>query len=143
MPEVQPHWEMIRLHLRGKDGEALHVYLDELKPGEIARAFTRLDDGELHDVMVLLEPEDAADLVEELSDAQGADIIEDLNCAVIKDDPDILDTYYGPKFDYRYTIYRAHVNGLKLNFGRDIVVELERVVDEVSVRVPLLIVIRK
>ncbi len=71
-------WEEIRLLLEAQDVSALTQFLDSLTPAEVARAFTRLDESERHDVLVLLEPEEAADLIEELSDAQGSDLVEEL-----------------------------------------------------------------
>ncbi len=71
-------WEEIRLLLDAQDVPALNHFLDTLTPGAVARAFTRLDESERHDVLMLLGPEEAADLIEELSDTQGSDLVEEL-----------------------------------------------------------------
>jgi len=79
MPEItSPPWETIREFVEAKDATGLDNFLDNLSPGDIARAFSRLDEEERNAVLHLLEPEDAADLLEEMADTQGADIIEDL-----------------------------------------------------------------
>ncbi len=69
-------WEQIRLLVTARDSDGLAAYLDLLNPGQVARAFTRLNEAEQHDVLVLLGPEEAADLIEELSDTQGSDLVE-------------------------------------------------------------------
>ena len=75
---VTESWDEIRLYIASADASGLTDYLDSLNPGEVARAFTRLDESERHDVLVLLEPEEAADIIEELSDTQGSDLVEEL-----------------------------------------------------------------
>lgn len=79
MPELntQP-WEAIRGYIASEDKSALLAFLEELAPGDTARAFSRLDEEECNHAFRLLGPEDAADIIEELADAQGADILEDL-----------------------------------------------------------------
>lgn len=62
-----------------------------MKPGDVARAISRLDDRARGDLLTILEPEDAADLIEELSDAQGAELIDDIpvkQAAAIVDEMD-------------------------------------------------------
>ena len=87
MPKLEQHnrhrepsepWKVIQRLVRESNSDELHSLLEVLTPGEVARALTRLDEEDQHQLLVLLEPEEAADLVEELSDAQGSDIIEDL-----------------------------------------------------------------
>jgi magnesium transporter len=71
-------WKQITDLVKAESGAALHAYLDTLSSGDVARAMTRLEEAEQHQVLVLLGPDEAADLIEELADAQAADIIEDL-----------------------------------------------------------------
>lgn len=52
------------------------------------------------------------------SDEPEYEIISRLVDAVQECDPDILDTYNGPKFDYRYTAHRAAVNNVPFILGR-------------------------
>ncbi len=79
MPEVtSPPWEIIRELVEAKNAAELGTFLENLSPGDTARAFSRLDEEERNAVLHLLEPEDAADILEEMTDAQGADIIEDM-----------------------------------------------------------------
>ncbi|NLV44208.1 MAG: magnesium transporter [Candidatus Hydrogenedentes bacterium] len=79
MPDTQLQpWEIIREFIANKNAQELVDYLDNLPPGDTARAFSRLGEEECNRVLLLLEPEDAADIIEEMADAQGADIIEDL-----------------------------------------------------------------
>ena len=79
MPEsnIQP-WEAIRSYIKSEDKVALLSFLEELPPGDTARAFSRLSEDECNHAFLLLGSEDAADIIEELADAQGADILEDL-----------------------------------------------------------------
>lgn len=74
--EILESWERIGAFSAVQDRAGLDAYLDALTPGEVARAFSRLDDETLRSVLVLLSPETAADLIEELSDAQGSDLME-------------------------------------------------------------------
>ncbi len=71
-------WERIASLAATQDRAALDAYLEVLTPGEVARAFSRLEDETLRSVLVLLSPETAADLIEELSDTQGSDLMEAL-----------------------------------------------------------------
>ena len=79
MPEqnINP-WEVIREYTLAEDKDKLLAFLEELPPGDTARAFSRLDEEECNNAFRLLGPEDAADIIEELADALGADILEDL-----------------------------------------------------------------
>ena len=79
MPEqnINP-WEVIREYTLTEDKDKLLAFLEELPPGDTARAFSRLDEEECNNAFRLLGPEDAADIIEELADALGADILEDL-----------------------------------------------------------------
>ncbi len=80
MPEsrlLEP-WRKIRALVEQRDADSLLSLLEELSPGQVARALTRIDDEDRHQLLLLIEPEEAADLIEELADAQGADIIEEL-----------------------------------------------------------------
>jgi magnesium transporter len=76
--ETLESWERIEALSSAQDRAGLDAYLEELNPGEVARAFSRLDDDTLRTVLVLLSPETAADLIEELSDTQGSDLMESL-----------------------------------------------------------------
>lgn len=80
-PETLESWECIAALAASGDREALEACLEGLTPGEVARAFSRLDDETLRTVLVYLTPEDAADLIEGLSDAQGSDLVEALPVA--------------------------------------------------------------
>lgn len=77
--ETLESWERIEAFSAAQDPEGLDAYLEALTPGEVARAFSRLNDETLRSVMVLLSPETAADLIEELSDTQGSDLVEALS----------------------------------------------------------------
>ncbi len=76
--ETKEPWDQIMALAQQEDAPALQAYLRELPPGEVARAFTRFDDEENHQILALLGPEAAADLLQELADAQAADILEEL-----------------------------------------------------------------
>ncbi len=76
--EIKEPWDQIMALVQQRDASALQAYLHELSPGEVARAFTRFDDEENHQILALLGPESAADLLQELADAQAADILEEL-----------------------------------------------------------------
>ena len=76
--ETKEPWDKIMALVRQGDASALQAYLHELSPGEVARAFTRFDEEENHQILALLGPESAADLLQELADAQAADILEEL-----------------------------------------------------------------
>ncbi len=79
MPDTQMQpWETIRELIANRNAQELSDFLDNLPPGDTARAFSRLGEEECNQVLLLLEPKDAADIIEEMADAQGADIIEDL-----------------------------------------------------------------
>ncbi|MDA0839796.1 MAG: magnesium transporter [Planctomycetota bacterium] len=81
-PEVQQEpWERIEEILEETSGTSaeLRDFLDELAPGETARALSRLDEGAQTEVLTALEPEHAAEIIEEMSDAQAADLLEDLS----------------------------------------------------------------
>ena len=79
--ETLESWECISALISTRDPEGLTRYLESLTPGEVARAFSRLDGGQRRDVLVMLPPEAAADLIEELSDTQGSDLVEVLEAA--------------------------------------------------------------
>jgi len=70
-----------------RDSERLDDFLDELPPGETARAVSRLDGDEQAQLLDVLAPEDAADLIEELPEAQAVELLENA-------DPELL----GPIF---------------------------------------------
>jgi len=79
MPELNINpWETIREYTLSEDKVGLLGFLKSLPPGDIARAFSRLDQEECNQALRLLGPEDSADIIEELADALGADILEDL-----------------------------------------------------------------
>jgi len=79
MPDIKTQpWEIIRGYIDADDKDALLRFLEELPPGDTARAFSRLGEDDCNRAFRLLGPEDAADVLEELADAQGADILEDL-----------------------------------------------------------------
>jgi len=80
-PEVLDSWIQISELVDASDKAGLSAYLHSLTPAEIARALTRLDEEEQHDLFVMLGPEAAADLIEGLSDTQGSDLIEVLEAA--------------------------------------------------------------
>lgn len=80
-PEILESWEQIDALISDADPAGLEQYMDSLQPGEVARAFSRLDDTQRHDVLVMLPPEAAAGLIEELSDTQGSDLVEVLPAA--------------------------------------------------------------
>ena len=71
-------WTGLREAVAAGEVQGLVAYLDTLTPSEVARALTRLDIHERHDLLVLLKPDAAADLIEELADAHAADIMEAL-----------------------------------------------------------------
>jgi magnesium transporter len=84
-------WIAIQELVDRGDPEQLDGFLDTLKPGDVARAISRLDDRARGDLLTILEPEDAADLMEELSDVQGAELIDDISvkqAAAIVDEMD-------------------------------------------------------
>lgn len=74
-------WEQIKSLSESDDPEALHQFLDELPPGELARAIQLMGDEMSTRVFEQLDPEKAADLIEILSDAQGAHVLEELPAA--------------------------------------------------------------
>jgi len=71
-------WQRIADILERDEKSELEAYLDELTPGEVARAISRLGDEMATKAIGLLDPGDAADLIEELPDAQGAHVLEEL-----------------------------------------------------------------
>ncbi|MDK1020136.1 MAG: magnesium transporter [Candidatus Hydrogenedentes bacterium] len=82
-------WDTLEALVAKNSSGDLHDFLETLSPFEVARAISRLSEGDQADLLTMLEPEDAADLIEELSDAQGADLMEDLSAeqaAVIVDE---------------------------------------------------------
>lgn len=77
-PETIAPWAELKAVIQEGDEDKLLAVLEELPPGEVARALTRLETLERNALLGLLGPEEAADLLEELSDAQAAEIIDDL-----------------------------------------------------------------
>jgi len=74
---IEP-WELLERLIEKGSSTDLHDFLDDLSPFEVARAISRLSEGDNAELLTLLEPEDAADLIEELSDTQAAELMEDL-----------------------------------------------------------------
>lgn len=52
--------------------------MEQLSPGDMARAFSRLSKQECNHVLLLPEPEYVADILEKMVDVQSTDILEDL-----------------------------------------------------------------
>ncbi len=77
-PEIITPWIELKAVIQRGDEDKLLALLEDLPPGEVARALTRLEVEERNSLLGLLGPEEAADLMEELSDAQAAEIIDDL-----------------------------------------------------------------
>ena len=75
--KIEP-WNTLEGLIEKDSSTDLHDFLETLSPFEVARAISRLSEGDHADLLIMLEPEDAADLIEELSDAQGAELMEDL-----------------------------------------------------------------
>lgn len=71
-------WERLA-ELAGSGSKAELVdYLEGLGAGEVARAFSRLDEEGRRVVFASLTPEQAADFLEELPDEQAADLVDEL-----------------------------------------------------------------
>lgn len=70
--------EELHDRLRRKDTTALETWLEELPPGQITRAVSRLSEEEQLELFALMVPEVAADLIDDLPDEQSADLLENL-----------------------------------------------------------------
>lgn len=76
---AESSWEVVERLADAGDGAAIHAYLDELPPGEAARAMSRLDGATQQAVLVLLGPESAARLIDDMAAVQAAGMIEELD----------------------------------------------------------------
>lgn len=65
-------------HLQRKDAAALEAWIEELPPGQITRAVSRLSEEEQLELFALMAPEVAADLIDDLPDEQSADLLENM-----------------------------------------------------------------
>ena len=76
--EHREPWVELETMVRSGDADQLDDYLEQLPPGEPARALSRLDEQRQAEVVGLLPEEDAAALLTELPDPQAAQILEQL-----------------------------------------------------------------
>lgn len=71
-------FEDLREHIQAGDKALLIEFLDTIGSGEVARAISRLEEEERHQLFQVLGPEAGANLVNELPEEQAADLIEEL-----------------------------------------------------------------
>ncbi len=69
-------WQALREVVNRGSAEQLQQFLDNLPAGEMARAVSRLDDGDQIKLMIRLRPEMAAELVDGVSEAQAVELLE-------------------------------------------------------------------
>ncbi|TVS21066.1 MAG: magnesium transporter [Planctomycetaceae bacterium] len=69
-------WQALREVVNRGSAEQLQQFLDDLPAGEMARAVSRLDDGDQIKLMIRLRPEMAAELVDGVSEAQAVELLE-------------------------------------------------------------------
>ncbi len=77
-PDGREHSEHLRELADAHDARRLEAYVEQLSPGDAARAMSRLSADERDEVLTTLSPQDAAALLENLPDAQAADLLEHL-----------------------------------------------------------------
>ena len=76
--EQGEHSDRLRALAEAHDAAGLEQYVEQLSPGDAARAMSRLTADERDEVLTTLRPQDAAELLENLPEAQAADLLEHL-----------------------------------------------------------------
>lgn len=76
--QIRESFEDLREHIQAGDKALLIEFLDTIGSGEVARAISRLEEDERHQLFQVLGPEAGANLINELPEEQAADLIEEL-----------------------------------------------------------------
>lgn len=76
--QIRESFEDLREHIQAGDKALLVEFLDTIGSGEVARAISRLEEDERHQLFQVLGPEAGANLINELPEEQAADLIEEL-----------------------------------------------------------------